>query len=161
MLMAHHIAHWYQKRLHDKGDKLGQSIMAQGEEVEWCMAAAMQCCREAGCWLESSLPDRYKLRSVETMVGHATRRGLFTSLFGKAQAEMARGVYGGLLATFARDGRGYGHVGVVDLDSLANAGNGTLVVVEFNTADDAEVKVRRIQQITGYILVPRGGPLDN
>jgi hypothetical protein len=161
MLRVHDIAHWYRKRLHDKGDAIGQAITAQGEPVEWCAAGALLCCREAGCWLEATLADRYKLRSVEQLVVHARVRGLYVDGPSQALRQMATGRFGGLLATFPRDGKTYGHVGVVDMDTAPNWGSGAFGVVEFNTKDDTAFNNRPLAKATGFILVPRGGPLDN
>jgi len=157
MLRPQDIAHWYRKRLHDIGDRIAQAIAAQGENVEWCAAAALMCCRESGCWVESALKDRYQLRSVETLVKYAKGRGLHVSTYDKLVQTLAQGRFAGALAVMPRDGKPHGHVGVVDLDAVIGERVG---VVEFNTSEDTAFVLRKRGEIECYILVPRGGPLE-
>ena len=152
----HEVARFYVGQV--KGDDLGTWLFSQGDDVHWCAAFALQCCRESGNWLERNIGDRAALRSVSALVNNAQKQGGFlrpTVDDHNLWAELASGRWSGVLAVFERAGDPYGHVGVVDLGLLHHDVD-TFICLEGNVNDSVEAVVRRFDKVTAWVLVPWG-----
>lgn len=152
------VARWYVGRI--TSDKVGEWTFAGGDKVHWCAAAALGCARESGNWYEASLAERAKLRDVAALVNHAKGNGRFLqpttgdhALF----SEMLSGRWSGVFAVFKRDDDPYGHVGIVDLQTL-QTDVPNFVCHEGNVGDAMNSLARRRDQVTAWVLIPWGVP---
>lgn len=148
------VAEWYLDQ-GVKGDALGNWLFSQGDKVHWCAAAFLAWCRESGNWFERSLVDRGKLRSVASIVNYAKGHNWYCDTREDAMRALAEGGFAGLGYVMARDGDPYGHIGMY----LSHVTDETFVGVEGNVSDSVKAMRRTTNEVTGWILIPQGGPV--
>ena len=145
------VAKWYFKQ-GVKSDGVGSWLFAQGDDVHWCAAFALACCRESGNWMEASLKQRGVLRSVPELVMMAKQRGLWRGSLDQTLFNLPTADYVGALYVVERAGNPHGHVGVLDVVE-----SGFVRGIEGNVTDSVKSISRKAEKVTGYVMVPRGG----
>lgn len=142
------VAEFYTSSHRVNTDKMGQWLFAQGDDVHWCAAFAIACCRECGYWVESDIIDRGELRSVAALVKQFKKMRLFS------EDSLLPGV--GHLYTVEREGNKFGHVGVL---KQINCLGDTISGWEGNVSDGLRyVADRKITSVTGWLTIPEMEP---